>query len=62
MKDASMSSSDRRTPSLLLLALLVFALSENVMADETLKVCAEANNLPFSNDKGEGFENKIVVV
>ncbi len=57
-----MSSSDRRTPSLLLLALLVFALSENVMADETLKVCAEANNLPFSNDKGEGFENKIVVV
>jgi len=54
-----MSSSDRRNPSLLLLALIVFALSENVMADETLKVCAEANNLPFSNDKGEGFENKI---
>ena len=59
MKNASMSFSDRRNPSLLLLALLVFALSENVMADETLKVCAEANNLPFSNDKGEGFENKI---
>jgi quinoprotein dehydrogenase-associated probable ABC transporter substrate-binding protein len=24
-----------------------------------LRVCADANNLPFSNDKGEGFENKI---
>jgi mxaJ protein len=25
-----------------------------------LRVCADPNNLPFSNDKGEGFENKIV--
>ena len=24
-----------------------------------LKVCDDPNNLPFSNDKGEGFENKI---
>ncbi len=24
-----------------------------------LRVCADANNLPFSNEKGEGFENKI---
>ncbi len=24
-----------------------------------LKVCAEPNNMPFSNDHGEGFENKI---
>src|SRR5262245_31538059 len=24
-----------------------------------LRVCADANNLPLSNDKGEGFENKI---
>jgi quinoprotein dehydrogenase-associated probable ABC transporter substrate-binding protein len=24
-----------------------------------LRVCADANNLPFSNDKGEGFEQKI---
>jgi mxaJ protein len=23
------------------------------------RVCADPNNLPFSNDKGEGFENKI---
>lgn len=25
----------------------------------TLRVCADPANLPFSNDKGEGFENKI---
>lgn len=25
-----------------------------------LRVCADPNNLPFSNDKEEGFENKIV--
>jgi quinoprotein dehydrogenase-associated probable ABC transporter substrate-binding protein/PQQ-dependent catabolism-associated CXXCW motif protein len=24
-----------------------------------LRVCADPNNLPFSNDKGEGFENEI---
>lgn len=24
-----------------------------------LHICADPNNLPFSNDKGEGFENKI---
>lgn len=27
-----------------------------------LKVCDDPNNLPFSNDKGEGFENKIAEV
>jgi mxaJ protein len=32
-----------------------------IRADERmLRVCADPNNLPFSNDKGEGFENKIV--
>jgi mxaJ protein len=24
-----------------------------------LRVCADPNNLPFSNEKGEGFENRI---
>jgi mxaJ protein len=24
-----------------------------------LRVCADPNNLPFSNDRGEGFENKL---
>src|SRR5262245_63184204 len=27
-----------------------------------LKVCADPNNLPFSNEKKEGFENKIAEV
>ena len=27
-----------------------------------LKVCDDPNNLPFSNDKGEGFENKLAVI
>jgi len=26
---------------------------------KVLRICADPNNLPFSNDKGEGFENKI---
>ena len=25
----------------------------------TLRVCADPNNLPFSNDRGEGFENRL---
>ncbi|MCW3798445.1 quinoprotein dehydrogenase-associated putative ABC transporter substrate-binding protein [Sphingomonas sp. BN140010] len=29
-------------------------------AARTLKVCADPNNLPFSNAKEEGFENRIV--
>jgi quinoprotein dehydrogenase-associated probable ABC transporter substrate-binding protein len=27
---------------------------------KVLRVCADPNNLPFSNDKGEGFENKVM--
>ena len=26
---------------------------------KVLRVCADPNNLPFSNEKGEGFENKL---
>ncbi|WP_423911010.1 quinoprotein dehydrogenase-associated putative ABC transporter substrate-binding protein [Candidatus Spongiihabitans sp.] len=29
------------------------------LSTRTLRVCADPNNLPYSNDKGEGFENKI---
>jgi mxaJ protein len=33
---------------------------KKIAASETaLRVCADPNNLPFSNQKGEGFENKI---
>jgi mxaJ protein len=27
-----------------------------------LRVCADPNNLPFSNDRGEGFENRLVEI
>ena len=29
---------------------------------DTLRVCADPNNLPFSNEAGEGFENKIAAL
>lgn len=32
---------------------------EEYMPEGVLKVCQDPNNLPFSNTKGEGFENKI---
>jgi len=33
--------------------------SIEIVDPHTLRVCADPNNLPFSNEKGEGFENKI---
>lgn len=43
----------------LLLALALLLGATAAQARE-LRVCADPNNLPFSNDKGEGFENRIV--
>ncbi|MBC6497456.1 MAG: quinoprotein dehydrogenase-associated putative ABC transporter substrate-binding protein [Alphaproteobacteria bacterium GM7ARS4] len=47
-------------------ALLVFpragearGISIDAVDQENLRVCADPSNLPFSNDKGEGFENEI---
>ena len=37
----------------------LLATAGGVQARE-LRVCADPNNLPFSNEAGEGFENKIV--
>ena len=34
-------------------------LPNNDGADKVLRVCADPNNMPLSNNKGEGFENKI---
>lgn len=45
------------TRMLLLLAALLFAVPAEA---RTLKVCADPNNLPFSNAREEGFENRIV--
>jgi quinoprotein dehydrogenase-associated probable ABC transporter substrate-binding protein len=47
---------------LLLLAAISFAACGNAKRTEStrqLRVCADPNNLPFSNQRGEGFENRI---
>ncbi len=38
------------------------AQTADIVDRSALKVCADPNNLPFSNDKKEGFENKIAEV
>ncbi|PWC37866.1 quinoprotein dehydrogenase-associated putative ABC transporter substrate-binding protein [Azospirillum sp. TSO35-2] len=53
-----------RRPVLLLAAALCVAAGSSARAAEgiptdALRVCADANLLPFSNDRGEGFENRI---
>jgi mxaJ protein len=40
-------------------AALLFLCGLHAQARE-LRICADPNNLPFSNDKHEGFENRIV--
>ena len=49
-----------------LAACVLVVVGVGAMADEpdeadrkVLKVCADPNNLPFSNQKGEGYENKL---
>jgi mxaJ protein len=39
---------------------LAFLLIASPAGARELRVCADPNNLPFSNDKQEGFENKLV--
>lgn len=41
---------------------LVFSAGAGCVYAADLRVCADPNNLPFSNAKGEGFENKIVAL
>lgn len=45
------------------LSLLLLALSPLSAAEvKTLRVCADPNNMPFSNQRGEGFENRLAGV
>jgi mxaJ protein len=48
--------------SAFLRALAVLALMATPAAARELRVCADPNNLPFSNERGEGFENRIAAV
>jgi mxaJ protein len=46
----------------LLLALLLLAGAAPTEARRVLRVCADPNNLPFSNARGEGFENRLATL
>jgi quinoprotein dehydrogenase-associated probable ABC transporter substrate-binding protein len=38
------------------------ALASDPIAQSPLRVCADPNNMPFSNERGEGFENKVAML
>ena len=44
------------------LNLLLSALLPAFAARQPLRVCADPNNLPFSNQQGQGFENKLAEI
>jgi mxaJ protein len=47
-------------PRLLAVIMFLGALPSSAIAElRDLRVCADPNNLPFSNERGEGLENKI---
>jgi mxaJ protein len=48
----------------LLITAAVYTASRRAAADppHLLRVCADPNDLPFSNQRGEGFENRIASV
>ncbi len=41
------------------LALTVRAQAQDKPAEHTFRVCSDPNNLPFSNEAQQGFENKL---
>lgn len=44
------------------LAAVLLSLATAVAAESQFRVCADPDNLPFSNQKQEGFENKIAAL
>lgn len=48
------------TRCIVLVMLAISASGLGACSRPTLRVCADPNNLPFSNAKAQGFENKIV--
>ncbi|MFL5333375.1 MAG: substrate-binding domain-containing protein [Geminicoccaceae bacterium] len=57
-----MCSACRNVGSLLGLLALILLASLRPAAARELRVCADPNNLPFSNERQEGFENRIVAL
>ena len=60
------SRSSRRTNLLFFVIVASFAVvllrDLGAAQAEPLRVCADPNNLPFTNSKGEGFENKLAAL
>jgi len=59
-----MSSLFRSVTAAVLSLLVALSLSLRIMAGAAapLRVCADPNNLPFSNDNKEGFENRLAEI
>ncbi len=55
-----------RAPAALAILLLIAgpaaAQTGELVATDALRVCADPANLPFSNERGEGFENRIAAL
>jgi hypothetical protein len=49
----------QRAGAALAVVILAAAAPSLFAAGDVLKVCQDPGNLPFSNEKGEGFENRI---
>jgi quinoprotein dehydrogenase-associated probable ABC transporter substrate-binding protein len=54
-----MFSACKGTAGVSALLLVVVAAAGAPRAAQPLRVCADPNNLPFSNERGEGFENRL---
>src|SRR5829696_7506833 len=54
-----MSSRFLNAVSICLLCAMSVAAAPQESAGSVLRVCSDPNNLPFSNDRLQGFENKI---
>jgi mxaJ protein len=48
--------------ALLLMLIVGCGSSDQLAAKRVLRVCSDPNNLPFSNEREEGFENKIAEI
>jgi mxaJ protein len=48
--------------SFIIALVFVIAFLAGTAEARTLRVCADPNNLPFSNERGEGFENRLVAL
>lgn len=62
-EDAALASHSTGPEASLVVAFLAMALAGSAAAgDWELKVCADPDNLPFSNRASEGFDNKIAEI